>query len=372
MKICHIITSTDVGGAEQTLKSLLLSSITEKDKILIISLSTIGKVGVELQENGFRVEALNFKNLFSLPLSFFRLWRLIKLHQPSLVQTWLYHADFFGGLAARLAGVKYIFWGIRTTELRKGSTATAAIRKLNAYLSHFIPTKIICVAEASKKKHIALGYCANRMLIIPNGFDLTKFTKKPKLFLQLRQKNGIRHSDVVIGSIGRFSEVKGQDIFVKAAQIIAPQYPNVRFLMVGRELDDRNGQLIKWINDTTYHDRFILLGERSDIPICLGAMNIFCLHSRSEGFPNVLAEAMALGLPCVASEVGDAKLMGEGIVMMAKPNDPADLANSLFKVLEMSSEEINHLGNRCHQRIKDRYSMDAMIKNYQSLYQNYR
>jgi len=368
MKICYVITTTNIGGAEQTLKRLILSSEIERSNLLVISLLNIGEIGRELRSEGYRVESLNMMNPIYFPISLFRLWRLIKNHHPSIVHTWLYHADFLGGIAARLAGVKHIVWSIRTTELKNGSYLTSAIRRINALLSKYIPFKIVCVAEAARIRHLSLGYCAEKMVVIPNGFDLDKLKKDNSASLKLSIEFGIEQNTIVIGSVGRFSQVKAQDIFIKAAGIVAEKYSNVRFAMIGRELNFSNDQLRKWISNTKFPERFILLGERSDINVCLGIMDIFCLASRSEGFPNALGEAMAFGLPCISTDVGDAKLLGGNLVTYIEPNDPIALANAMVQMLTLNPEKLEHLGHLSSERILHRYTMLSMKRAYHELY----
>ena len=174
-KIIHIITDLDLGGAEQMLKRLLISDLESKDKVLIISLRGMGVIGEALHDLGYQIEALNFRNLASLSENFLALLRLIKKNKPELVQTWMYHADFFGGLAARMAGCPNVIWGIRNTFAPAQNKQTYCLMRLCALLSYWVPKKIICVAEAAKKKHIAYGYAAKKMRVIPNGFDFTSF-----------------------------------------------------------------------------------------------------------------------------------------------------------------------------------------------------
>lgn len=113
----HIITGLNLGGAEKALYRLMTSSNSKDD--LVVSLTSKGSIGQELEEKGFKVFALGLR-AYNFPIVLYRLYRLIKLHQPDIIQTWLYHADLLGGFAAKLAGVKHIIWGIRTTELKKG------------------------------------------------------------------------------------------------------------------------------------------------------------------------------------------------------------------------------------------------------------
>lgn len=368
MKIIHIVSGLKVGGAEQVLLKLIIES---KDvDHTVIALSREGKMQQKFNDAKINLIIIDFKK--NPILNLILLKRIITQTKPDIVQTWLYHADLIGGLTARLAGVKNIIWGIRTTDLKKGSYSTSIIRKLNAWLSYFIPKKIICVAEASMAKHIRIGYCKKKMLVIPNGFNLDKLYRDSFASMQLRKGNGIEQDEIVIGSVGRFSQVKGQDIFVKAAGIVAEKNMNVKFLMVGRDLDTSNKELMNWINATGKANQFILLGERSDINICYGAMDIFCMHSRSEGFPNALGEAMAIGLPCISTDVGDAKLLGGKNISLTEPNNSILLAEVILQMISYTKAELRLIGKSSRERILENYSITSMLRAYEEFYNKLR
>jgi glycosyltransferase involved in cell wall biosynthesis len=368
MKLFHIITSLNVGGAEQALKRLLLTTPDAQEGTVVVSLKNLGKIGEELQSRGFEVVALNMRSFLAFPVGIFRLYRIIRQLQPDIVQTWLYHADLIGGVVAKIAGVKYIIWGVRTTELKKGSYMTALIRKILSWLSYVIPTKIVCVAEASRKKHIALGYDTPKMVVIGNGFELEQLQSSPQQRTELRSSVGLKDEDIVIGTLGRLSQVKGQDVFVRSAGMIAQEYPNVRFLMVGRGLETANETLMQWINATGFADRFVLLGERRDVSIVLSAMDIFCLPSRSEGFPNVLGEAMAMGLPCVSTDVGDAGVLLGYTGILVQKDDYEALTVGLKQMLDMSQDERTALGERARLRVQNEFTLEQTRKKFKAVY----
>lgn len=360
----HIITGLDTGGAEKALYRLLKK--TNKNAV-VISLKSSGKIGLELQKIGIEVISLGL-NFYNFPFVFYKLCLLLIKYKPSFVQTWLYHADLMGGVAAKLVGVNFVVWGIRTTELRKGSYLTAAIRQVSAWLSYWIPTKIVVVAEKAKEKHIKIGYDASKMEVIPNGFDLGRHYVSPSDVHALKQEIGLTQSALVIGCVGRFSQDKGQDIFIDAAGLILKQFPEIKFLMVGRGLEASNLQIAEWITQTSHPENFILVGERPDVMVCLKIMDVFCLPSRSEGFPNVLGEAMLAGVPCVSTDAGDAAILGGENVSIAEVDNSTDLANKLIGILEKSADERNELGRSLHQRIVDKYSVEKMVSRYKNLY----
>jgi glycosyltransferase involved in cell wall biosynthesis len=368
LKIIHIITSLNVGGAEQALKRLLLTTPDAQRNTLVISLKNLGKIGEGLQSRGFEVVALNMRSFLAFPVGIFRLYRIIRQFQPDIVQTWLYHADLIGGVVAKIAGVKCIIWGIRTTELDSGSKLTAWIRKLLALLSYVIPAKIVCVAEASRNKHIALGYDTPKMVMIGNGFESEQLQSSPQQRSELRSSVCLKDEDIVIGTLGRLSQEKGQDVFVRSAGMIAQEYSNVRFLMVGRGLEPVDEALMQWINAIGFADRFVLMGERRDVAVVLSAMDIFCLPSRSEGFPNVLGEAMAMGLPCVSTDVGDAGVLLGDTGILVQKDDYEALAVGLKQMLDMSEDERTALGERARLRVQNEFTLEQMRKKFEAVY----
>src|SRR5690606_59952 len=175
-KVAHIIIGLNVGGAELMLKRLVLNSHAKgKFKHEVISLTDLGVIGTDLKKVGIPVHTLNMKSVFSLLKTYFSLKKLLKQLKPDVVQTWMYHADFLGGLAAKSLGIKKIIWGIRTTDVTQGaSRLTVGLRKICAKLSYSVPTDIVCAAHVSKDVHIKIGYDASKMHVIPNGFELDK------------------------------------------------------------------------------------------------------------------------------------------------------------------------------------------------------
>jgi len=365
-QVLHIISGLKVGGAEMALLRLITSFRNSDFEHTVIALTSDGAMKQRFQEANIKLELLDFKRS---PVSqCWRLMLLIKKINPDIVQTWMYHADFFGGIAARFLGIRNIVWGIHNTDVTVEGVRTTALSRLCAWLSSYVPKVIICVAEAARCAHIGIGYKQGNMVVIPNGFDLQSLKATAAERQALRNRCGFGAAAIVIGSLGRFNAAKDHNNFIQAAGLLAQRFPHLRFLMVGRDLEASNVELLTWIQQTGYADRFVLLSERSDVPVCLSAMDIFCLHSRTEAFPLVLGEAMAVGLPCVTTDVGDAALMlGDGDnVVPAK--DPAALAQGLGKMLALTPEERASLGQKSKQRIHDEFTLTHTRDRFEVIY----
>jgi len=367
--VVHIITCLDVGGAEMMLKRLLLARTTASPKERVISLTTLGPIGAELRNAGIEVDCLELdKSLSGVIRRFFRLVKMLKQLQPDVVQTWMYHADLFGGLAAKLAGCRQIMWGIRGTYTPIGRPATHKIMQLCALLSGFIPSKIVCVAESARKSHTVYGYRASKLLVIPNGLDFNAFQSDSSRE-ELRQKWLFDQHDLILGSVGRFHPDKGQDLLIEAFAVLATEFPLLRLVLIGRDCEKTNDQLASQIAKLQLTGRVSLLGERSDISACLRAFDLYCMPSRTEGFPNGLAEAMATGLAAVATKAGDAEVLGGDTVVYAKPEVTA-LSEALRHLLLMDAGARQQLGVNAASRVKELFSIQAVRQRYDRLYQS--
>jgi glycosyltransferase involved in cell wall biosynthesis len=368
MNVVHIIVSLDVGGAELMLKRLIESHRGNPDyQHSVISLQNVGKVGLQLRAMGVVVHGLDLRSALDIPRVLWQLVRMIRSSRVGIVQTWMFHADLLGGIAARLARNRKLIWGIRATEV--DARLTRVVRWLCAKLSGVVPHTIVCAAEVSRRAHIALGYDASRMVVVPNGFDLTRLIATPEQREKLRTRCGFNAETMVVGYLGRFNLLKDQKNFVQAAGLVVQKHSNVHFLMVGSDLDTDNALLMEWITKTGYADHFVLLGERDDVPVCLAAMDLFCLSSRAEGFPNVVGEAMAMGVPCVVTDVGDAAmLVADTGIVVPKENSDA-LAQGLEHLLAMPSNTRQQLGQKAKKRIQTEFTMERACERFESIYQ---
>lgn len=370
LKVLHVIIDLDVGGAELMLKRIVLSH--QHDPSIahcVVSLTTLGVIGKELQDAGIKVYTLNMRSMFHVVSTFVKLCNIIKSYQPEVVHTWMYHSDLIGGIAARVLGIKKVIWCVRSTDIHKGgSKVTLLVRKVCALISKFVPALIICAADLSRKVHEQVGYEPSKMHVIPNGFDPKTFNPQNFNTEVFRATLNINPSDIVVTSIGRYSPVKDHLTFIRAAGILAASHQQVRFVMIGRGVDSNNKMLNQAIDETQWREKFILLGERHDIPACLNASDIFCLHSLTEGFPNVLGEAMVSGKACVTTDVGDAAYLLDDDKYVVVPGNAEMLASTLSKLVEQDAETRDNTGSRLKQRILDNFTLHAISQAYLTVY----
>jgi glycosyltransferase involved in cell wall biosynthesis len=251
---------------------------------------------------------------------------------------------------------------------RHSKRTTLWTAKACAWLSGLVPDRIVVNAELSRRAHAKLGYKADKMVVIPNGFDLTAFVPDPSTRLSVRRELGIPEGAPLIGSVARFHPDKDHRNLVRAAALLHAERPEARFLLCGAGLAPENRELVGWIEEAGIGDRCFLLGLRKDVARLDAALDVATSSSRSEGFPNAIGEAMACGVPCVVTDVGDsASIVGKtGVVV--PPQDPEALAAAWLRVLDMDAEEHRTLGERARRRVEERYSLKRVAAAYETLY----
>ncbi len=366
MKVIHIITGLNDGGAEGALFRLVTSSHTESVH-KVISLMGNGKYGSKLRESGIEVVTLDMPRGKVTFNALRRLYSILKKENPDVVQTWMYHADLFGGILARLSGCKNICWGIRHSNLSPvvNSRSTLMIVKLCSWFSTWIPTKIISCAEESVNVHKAFGYKGD-FSVVPNGYDTDQFKPNALLGQQAREELGLTGNIAVIGFVARWDPQKDHNNLLSALQIVKNKHPNIRCILVGTNCDESNSDLVAIINDLGIGDNIILLGRRNDIPAIMNSIDLHVLSSCGEAFPNVVAEAMASGTPCVVTNVGDASLIvgDTGWVV------PSKNSSQLASAIELALSEMQNAStwsirrSNCSERINDKFSLAKMVDGY--------
>ena len=368
LKVCHVITGLPVGGAQTVLHQLVAHRRRLGCEMEVISLTETGPVGKRIQELGVRVRALGMSGISPVPP--LRLTAWLRRSAPDIVQTWLYHADLVGGLAARVARVPTVHWNLRQTDLDPTSSKvhTRLAVTACARISHNLPDRIVCCSEASREVHVALGYDDSRMLVLGNGVDVSSFRPDPRARAEVRDELAIEPHATLIGLIARFHAQKDHRTFIRAAAALSGGRTDVKFLLCGEDVVPSNAQLARWIEQAGIGDRVHLLGLRPDAARITAALDIATSASAfGEGFSNAVIEAMACGVPCVVTEVGDsARIVGD-TGMIVPPREPEALARALGDMIDEVGKR-KALGRAARERVVTHFSVEAMIAGYRDLY----
>jgi len=366
MKIVHIITGLNDGGAEAVLYRLCKYDTTNTH--VVISMMDQGKYGPLLRECGVDVYCLGMPRR-RLKLKGLNLLRKhLKEEKPDVIQTWMYHGDLFGGVIARISGYKSICWGIHHSTLEKGKSArsTILVAKLCSLLSHVVPAKIICCSQRAAEVHQQLGYSKNKIVVIPNGYDLDQFSPDQEARQRLRAEWGTPDDIPLLGMVARYDPQKDHVNLIKALGMLKKSGKEFRCVLVGSGVDLSNSELVAVIEDEDIQDRILLLGRRGDIPAVMNAIDINVLSSAGEAFPNVLAEAMACGTPCITTDVGDAALIVGETGWVVPPKDPTALTGAISGAIE-EMQKSGHWEKReiaARKRIYENFSIQAISEAY--------
>lgn len=371
MKVLHVITGLNDGGAEAVLFRLIVGDAGDAHQVL--SLTDMGKYGSRLQKLGATVTALNMPRGRITWRGLRTFWRSVRASRPDVMQTWMYHADLLGGIIGRLAGIPTI-WGVRNSSLdRDRSTRrTIWVARVCAWLSRWVPRRIVVCAEEAKRVHAALGYDANRMTVIPNGYDLLQFAPDAGARRRLRTEWGVAPGCPVLGTVARFDPQKDHRNLIDALSGLQRTGATFVAVLVGTSMDADNTALVGWIRQVGLMNHVRLLGPRGDVPAVMSALDVHVLSSAyGEAFPNVLAEAMACGTPCVTTDVGDAARIVGDTGWVVPPRDARALASGLSVALQALTKEAEWQARRqrARQRIAGEFGLDKMVARYRAVWQ---
>jgi glycosyltransferase involved in cell wall biosynthesis len=368
-RVMHVISGLNAAGAEGALFRIV--SGTEPSRHVVVSLTDEGAYGPRLMRLGTRVYSLSMQSSSPNLLAIARLVALIRQNRPDVVQTWMYHADLLGGVAARLAGRKAIVWGIRHSRV-DGNTvrrSTRLIAAMCARLSHFVPSLVVSCSEVAACDHVAEGYDCRKMLVVANGFDLSTFRPDGALRAWQRSHWAVADDDLLLGMVARWHPQKDHStLFTALHQLKERTDPRWRLVLVGSGMYDTNANLLKLIQMHGLQRKVILAGCLHDMPAVMNAIDIHVLSSCSgEAFPNVVAESMACGTPGVVTAVGDAAAIVDDTGWIVPARAPHLLAQALEDATTSARDRAGWAIRRraARQRIEQNYDIRRMQQGFE-------
>ena len=373
IRITFVVTGLDVGGAEMMLWKLLSKMDRARFDPSVISLSSsaiemlpaFGRLGVRCEVLGWRAGHHAITRMSALA-------RTLRRLAPDIVQGWMYHGNIAATVATRLARLNVpVLWNIRATlmERRHEKLGTALMIRLGGLLS-FSPARIINNSAASAAEHEGRrGYRASKRVILPNGFDTDRFRPSAVARLALRERLAVAEDALLIGLVARYHPMKDHASFLHAAALVARTHPEAQFVLAGEGASDSNPELAALVAKHGLNRHVHMLGPRDDVQNVVAALDIQVSASSSgEGFPNVIGEAMSCGVPCVVTDVGDSATVIGDTGVSVPPRDPQALAAGMARLIELGPEKRAELGSRARARAIEAFSLDAVVRRYETLY----
>lgn len=362
-RILFLVRSLNYGGTERQLVMLATGLQASGVPVRVATFYDGGSLRDELTGRGVECRSLMKRSRWDVGRFLWRWIRMVRDCRPSVVYSFLGSANLMAIVAKPWLGHAKIVWSVRASsmDLSRYGWLDRLLYRIECRLSRFADL-IIANSHAGRDYAIAHGFPAAKLIVIPNGIDVERFCPDPKAREQFRKRLGVADTESFIGLVGRIDPMKGHDVFLRAAAILYNDRQDVRFLCVGEGPEYYRRRLLALTEELGLSRAVTWEGATGDMEAVYNSLDIATCSSSSEGFPNVIGEAMACGVSCVATNVGDAqRIVGDaGYVVMA--DDPMALAEAWCKVLDMGATERARLGGRARARITQHFSRDRLIE----------
>lgn len=370
--ILHVITSLNLGGAETMMCQLLEHTDRSRFTPVVVSLRPSGPLAARIQKAGVKLHCLDMGSYLSFASGLGKLKAIMREVNPALVQTWMYHADFLGTLAARsLTPRPPVVWNVQHSSFCPKTTKllSRVMRSLLAMLSKSWPDKIVSCSRTGLELHVGLGYPRAKMLHIVNGADVRRFIPDGEARRELRQKLGISHQAKIIGMAGRNDPQKDYPTLFAAVQEFQKTDKETVFIACGAGVTTDDPALAAMRKACPSPHNVFLLGPRQDMPRVYPAFDLATLSSAyGEGLPLTLCESLACGVPGVVTDVGDsADVIGDcGITVQAR--DPLALATAWHKMIGLTETAQQTMREKSRIRAEERFALPAIAAQYEEMY----
>lgn len=363
IRVFFLIRSLHVGGAERQLVNLVKGLDKSCFEVAVGLFYNEGPLREELSaERGIRIYPLGKQGRWDIFRFLARLVGILREFSPDILYSYLTDANVLALLARYFSGVPHVVWGVRASymDFSKYDLMTRFIFRFAAVQSSRVDL-IIANSHAGAAFHRGQGYDGRRFIVVPNGVETDHFSPNPSIGKELRSEWEIRDGDVLIGLIGRSDPMKDHSTYLQAAALLLRDLQNVRFLCIGGGGESYQSELQSFSQELGLDGHVIWVGPRKDMCAIYNALDIVCSSSYSEGFPNVVAEAMACGVPCVVTDVGDSRFLVGDTGFAVPPKNPQMLSEALQRMIHLGEGGRHEFGIRARQRIIQNFGVERLI-----------
>jgi glycosyltransferase involved in cell wall biosynthesis len=361
MKIIILCHSLHVGGAERQITVLAKGLQKVGHQVVIAVFYAGGELEKDLEKSKICIVDLKKSGRWDNIFFFVRLLSAVKLIKPDIIHGFLFTPNILTVLVKPFFPEMKSVWGVRSSkvDLDRYDWLYRITYRIECFLSRFADA-IICNSAAGMQYAAEHGFPRELMTVIPNGIDLDVFKPDPGARQRVRDEWGIAKDEILIGLVGRLDPMKDHPTFLHAAALLARQRSNVRFVCVGEGSESYRSGLDSIASKLRLDGRLQWVGMRFDMPAVCNAFDIACSSSIGEGFSNTIIEAMACGVPCVVTDVGDSAVIVGEIGVVVQPASPEALRDGFLILLDKLSPELS-LASRTS--IKERYSNERLVAN---------
>lgn len=370
--VAHFTTSLDIGGAQTMLAKLVevAAGKGRQPRHSVVSLMPPGAIAARLHACGCPIYDLAMKRGWPTPRSLLRLLRITGSLSPDIIQGWMYH----GNIAASIAGAvgrTPVVWNVRHSlnQLACESRTTRALLTLSARMAGRTDA-VIYNSRVAAAEHEAIGYPSDRTIVIPNGFDCARFGPDRSARINPRALFNIADGPMLVCMAARLHPMKDHATLVQAVSRARESGHDLHLLLVGPGAEAPPPPLAQLIAELLPADRITLAGQRTDVSEWLAGVDAVALPSAwGEAFPNILGEAMACGVPCITTSVGDCGwIIGEGGIVVP-PRDPEAIAKALVGLAEIGHDGRRRIGAIGRARVVEHFSLERIGHQYRRLYE---
>ncbi len=362
MKILHVIDDLGLGGAQRQLVELLKGLKEKNTPLEVIALSTEKTdYAQSVRDLGIPLTLISQSGKWSWS-AFFTLKRALKRSRPDIVQTWLFTADLYGRIAAKMSGVPVIISTVRSVELDKPAHYVLADRLLNRWTDRFIVNAKAVGDVLTEREKVS----REKIDLIYNGLDLTGLdpAKQDGFF---RKKHGLSAGIPVIGIVGRLAPVKDHETFLKAAALAAADLPEAVFVVVGG--GPLKATLESQAKRLGLSSRVRFLESQLQVAEVYSGLDLLVVSSLYEGCSNVVLEAMAMGKPVIATSVGgNPELVIQGKTGLLVPPKDAGLLAQRIKEMVLQPQKRLEMGRQARLMVKERFTLGRMVDQTEAVY----
>ncbi|WP_198351043.1 glycosyltransferase [Flavisphingomonas formosensis] len=370
----HVITGLNVGGAETMLARLMESASLVPDlDSCIVSLIAPGTVGRRIAATGTTIHSLGMRGGLPSLAAALRLARLAREERPDLIMGWMHHGAIAASwAAAAMPEAPPVIWNVRhsLSGYRREKPLSRLTLRMGAWLSAR-PAAIVYNSRTACEQYRAFGYRPKCDLVIPNGFDRHVFAPREPGRRSLLKSFCLPEGAEVIGMVARNHPMKDVGNLIRAFLAVRERRPEAHLLVVGQGMDEPSAADARMLRSLP-SGSWTLAGHRTDVADWLSGLDILALPSAwGEGFPNIVGEAMACGVPCVATDVGDSAWVVADGGRIVPPADAEALAEALVELLGLGAQERRALGQIAAARVTQRFALEAVVHRYAALFREH-